>query len=165
MTCHNCHLCLYTDHILPLSISIGIISKIANAVQLKTQMLDENVLPGHSADLQSSSSIEFPGHCWFPPEAGSLHVRALTLDPGPQEAVHWDHWAHSCCGCNFMRLIFFVFALLYQWWLKLLKPGHGAVLVLSPTQSLPPNRGDVHARARIFLADKQFSNNISNNIQ
>ena len=42
VTCHNCHLCLYTDHILPLSISIGIISKIANAVQLKTQMLDEN---------------------------------------------------------------------------------------------------------------------------
>ena len=31
-----------------------------------------------------------------PPKGGSLHARALTLSPCPQEAVHWDHWPHSC---------------------------------------------------------------------
>ena len=32
---------------------------------------------------------------------------------------------------------------------------HGAVSVESPTQSLPPNKGAVQARARIFLAHEQ----------
>ena len=51
--------------------------------------------PGHSCNKQSSSSVEFPGHCSFPAEAGSLHVRALNLDPGPQDAEQEDHWPHS----------------------------------------------------------------------
>ena len=32
---------------------------------------------------------------------------------------------------------------------------HGSVSVLSPTQSLPPNRGAVHSRVRNFLAHEQ----------
>ena len=46
--------------------------------------------------MQSSSSVELPGHCSFPSEAGSLHDRALNLEPGPQDVqVHGDHWPHS----------------------------------------------------------------------
>ena len=53
-------------------------------------------IPGHSDVLQCSASVEWPGHCSSPPTAGWSHPRALILDPIPQEAVHWDHWPHSC---------------------------------------------------------------------
>ena len=55
-----------------------------------------NGIPGHSDVLHSSTSVGFPGHCWLPPKAGSLHPRPLTLDPSPHEVVHWDQWPHSC---------------------------------------------------------------------
>ena len=43
-------------------------------------------LPGHSADMQSSVSVESPGH--FSPELLPLHPRALILNPSPQDEVH-----------------------------------------------------------------------------
>ena len=43
------------------------------------------VVVGHSDGLQSSSSVEFPKHCSMPTEAGSLHARALILDPSPHD--------------------------------------------------------------------------------
>ena len=52
--------------------------------------------PWHSDIVQSSASVDFPGHCTSPPAGGSLQARALTLDPRPQEAVHWDQCPHSC---------------------------------------------------------------------
>ena len=45
--------------------------------------------------------------------AGSLHARDLTLDPWPQEAVHWDHSPHGRHSCgsttkeNLGRMFFF----------------------------------------------------------
>ena len=54
-------------------------------------------LPKHLDVLHSSTSVEFSGHCWLPPKAGSLRqARALILDPAPQEVEHWDHPPHSC---------------------------------------------------------------------
>ena len=55
-----------------------------------------NGLPVHSTSTQSSTSVEFPGHCAFLPKFRPMHARALILDPEPQEIVQLDQWPHSC---------------------------------------------------------------------
>ena len=48
--------------------------------------------PAQSAVLQTSASAGSPGQSWLPtPQAESVHVRNLNLDPWPQDVEHWLH--------------------------------------------------------------------------
>ena len=52
-----------------------------------------SISPGHSAELQSVTSVELPSQSWRP---GWLQARALIFRPLPQELVHVDQSPHSC---------------------------------------------------------------------
>ena len=52
--------------------------------------------PGQSGIRQLIVSVACPRQVALPPNAGSLHARALTLEPRSQVVEHWDHSPHSC---------------------------------------------------------------------
>ena len=54
------------------------------------------IQPGQSDSMQLLTSVASPGHVALPPKTGSLHARALTLEPRSQVVEHWDHSPHSC---------------------------------------------------------------------
>ena len=52
--------------------------------------------PAQSAVLQTSASAGSPGQSWLPtPQAESVHVRNLNLDPWPHDVEHWLHSPHG----------------------------------------------------------------------
>ena len=55
--------------------------------------VQQSISPGHSAELQSVTSVELPSQssrpCWW-------QARALIFRPLPQELVHVDQSPHSC---------------------------------------------------------------------
>ena len=53
----------------------------------------QSISPGHSAELQSVTSVELPSQSWRP---GWWQARALIFRPLPQELVHVDQSPHSC---------------------------------------------------------------------
>ena len=85
--------------------------------------------PGHSADTQSSISVELPGHWSLPPKAGSLQPRPLTRDPFPQDVEHWDHCpqdSHSA-GIAAKSLDLIIEQTLFQFFMVPIGlPGHSA---------------------------------------
>ena len=54
------------------------------------------IQPGQSDSMQLLTSVASPGQVALPPKTGSLHARALTLEPRSQVVEHWDHSPHSC---------------------------------------------------------------------
>ena len=55
--------------------------------------VQQSISPGHSAKLQSVTSVELPSQSWRP---GWWQARALIFRPLPQELVHVDQSPHSC---------------------------------------------------------------------
>ena len=65
-------------------------------ISVQTANTINKIKPGHSDISHSPASVDFPGHCSSPPKRGSPHARALSQVPGPQVALHSDHWPQSC---------------------------------------------------------------------
>ena len=50
----------------------------------------------HSDILHSPASEDSPEHWSSPPKSAPLQALARSLDPLPQDTLHWDHWPQSC---------------------------------------------------------------------